>query len=338
MGSAWSQGHDDGISLSVSLLKKVAMYLGLTLLVVLAVVAGLALVPVGTGDLEASPDPASSYEDAVARFEAVVEEEDGKVCGECGSRLFTHGEKTDTAVVFFHGLSNSPRQFVELSELLYEDGYNVLILRMPYHGLLTHDVKELSYITAGDLVGYADRSVDIGAGLGDKVVVAGLSGGGSVAAWVAQNRADVDKVMLIAPLIGIEQVPGFATDLFINLFARLPNMDVASSSEPEREHVYRGQATRGVAEYMLLAKAVRKEADKEPSDVRMIDIVINANDDQVNNGMTEKLAEKWSESGAEVRTHEFAKSLGLHHDVIDVTNVKEKRDISYPVIIEMIES
>lgn len=310
-------------------------------LVIAGLAAGvllLALIPAGTGELRSIPDPADSYAEAERRVDAVIAREEGRVCGVCGTRFYSHGEKTGTAVVLIHGLSNSPRQFQEVGEHLYTAGYNVYIPRMPYHGLVSHDVSELSHIDVEELIGYADTSIDIAAGLGDRVVVAGLSGGGSVAAWVAQNRDDVDKVVLIAPLIGIKQLPGFANWMFTNTFTRLPGIDLASASEPEREHVYRGQSSRGVAEYMLLARGVNDQADGGTVAVHEITLILNAADDQVNNGMTEELADKWRQSGSNLTRYVFPRELGLPHDVIDVSNPDAETPVTYPVIIGHIES
>lgn len=311
---------------------------GFVLLGLLAFILVMALVPVGTGDIEPVADPAGSYAEGAARIEAAIAAEEGRVCGDCKTRFYTHGETTPGVVVLIHGLSNSPRQFQEMGERLHEAGYNVYIPRMPYHGLVSHDASEMGNITVGDLVRFADDAVDIAAGLGDEVIVAGLSGGGTVAAWIAQNRDDVDRVVLIAPFIGIRHLPGFANGFFVNLFARLPGVDFASSSEPYREHVYRGQSTRGLAEYLLLSKGVRRQAGVDPAAVDDIIVVLNGNDDQVNNGMTGDLAGDWQGSGATVIRYEFPESLGLPHDLIDVSNEKADPDVSYPVIIELIES
>ena len=106
----------------------------------------------------------------------------------CRSILLTHGQRTEKAVVLFHGYTNCPQQFRELGQILYEQGYNVLIPRLPRHGLADRKVENLSPLTAEELRECADMSVDIACGLGRKVYVAGLSAGGTLSAWVAQNR------------------------------------------------------------------------------------------------------------------------------------------------------
>jgi esterase/lipase len=67
-------------------------------------------------------------------------------------------------------------------------GYNVLIPRLPRHGLADRKVENLSPLKAEELRDCADASVDIACGLAQKVYVARLSAGGTLSAWIAQNR------------------------------------------------------------------------------------------------------------------------------------------------------
>ena len=126
----------------------------------------------------------------------------------CRSILLTHGQRTEKAVVLFHGYTNCPQQFRELGQILYEQGYNALIPRLPRHGLADRKVENLSPLTAEELRECADISVDIACGLGQKAYVAGLSAGGTLSAWVAQNRGDVTRVVLIAPALGLTRHDG----------------------------------------------------------------------------------------------------------------------------------
>src|SRR5215469_4042294 len=121
----------------------------------------------------------------------------------CRSILLTHGVRTERAVVFFHGLTNCPQQFRELGQIFFDMGDNVLILRLPRHGMADRKVENLSPLKAEELRDCADTSVDIACGLGQKVYVAGLSAGGTLAAWIAQNRSEVARVLLIAPALGL---------------------------------------------------------------------------------------------------------------------------------------
>lgn len=319
------------------ILKKSAKISGLVLTGLLIVILLLAIMPIDISDLASNPNPATSYADSVQRIQSVLAEEDGQVCDICGTRFYTHGDRTKKVVVLVHGLTNSPRQFEELGQMLFKDGYNVLIPRMPFHGLKTHTVSELGNTTTEDLRLFSDEIADMAAGLGEEVTVVGLSGGGTVAAWIAQNRSDVDKAVLIAPLYGVATVPPFANKMLGNLFVRIPDITWASSSEPPRESVYLGWSTRGVAEYMVFSRAAKPVADGEPAQVGNIVLVTNGNDHTVNNGMSEAVAEKWETAGATITRYQFDESLGLPHDYIDISAIGDKSQWIYPILIELIE-
>ncbi len=103
--------------------------------------------------------------------------------------------------------TSCPEQFRQLGQEFFDKGYNVYIPRQPYHGLQEQIDNELRYLRAEDLAAYGTESADIAQGLGEHVTVAGLSGGGTVASWLAQYRSDVDVAMPIAPFLGIGFIP-----------------------------------------------------------------------------------------------------------------------------------
>ncbi|MBI5871450.1 MAG: alpha/beta fold hydrolase [Actinobacteria bacterium] len=319
------------------ILKKIAKITGLVIAGLLIVLLLLAIIPIDISDLASNPDPAASYADSVQRIQSVLADEAGKVCDICGTRFYTHGDRTKKVVVLVHGLTNSPRQFEELGQMLFNDGYNVLIPRMPFHGLKTHTVAELGNTTTEDLRLFSDEIVDMAAGLGDEITVVGLSGGGTVAAWIAQNRGDVDKAVLIAPLYGVAPAPPLANEMLGNLFTRIPDITWASSSEKPRESVYLGWSTKGVAEYMVFSRAAQPVAEGEPAQVKNIVLVTNGNDHTVNNGMSEAVVEKWETAGAAVTRYQFDESLGLPHDVVDIAGIGDKSQWIYPILIGLIE-
>lgn len=70
----------------------------------------------------------------------------------------------------------------------------------------------------------ADTAVDLAHGLGERVYVLGLSSGGGVAAWIAQYRDDVERVVMVAPFFGAIGLPRGLNQSGINLITRLPNI------------------------------------------------------------------------------------------------------------------
>jgi pimeloyl-ACP methyl ester carboxylesterase len=321
--------------------KTILLVVGIIVAVIVAVILALALIPISTAGLVSRPDPAADYDEAVRRFEEYAAQE-GAVFQPCASRLMTHGAPTEVVVVLVHGLTNCPRQFVELGEQIYDTGANVLILRMPYHGLATEDgtaigdVSNVGAIRAEDYRDYADQVVDIAQGLGNDVRVLGLSAGGVVTAWIAQNRSDVSKTVVVSPAITLPGgMPGVLDYIVRNLFGRIPNVSLPSGGT--LDHAYAGESTRALAEMFMLAKAVGDQAQENPPAAGSIAVVTNANDDQVdNNDVRSHLIDVWRASGEEVETYEFPADLSLRHDLIDVAQPDAQPDLVYPKLMELL--
>ncbi len=59
---------------------------------------------------------------------------------------------------------------------------------------------------------YGDEVVDIARGLTDHVTMAGISCGGLITGWAAQQRQDVDLAVLTSPGFGFKAIPRFWRD------------------------------------------------------------------------------------------------------------------------------
>jgi pimeloyl-ACP methyl ester carboxylesterase len=318
------------------MIKKVLKVIGIVLLVLLGIILLLGLVPVSVPDLPSAPDPAVDYDAAVNRFEAYTAGEEGILMSpKSASILMSHGEKTDKVYVLIHGWTNSPFQWVDFGQLLYDQGYNVLILRLPFHGLASHDVAELQHATPELMRDYADDVVDIAAGLGDEVHVVGLSVGASIASWIAQNRTDVARAMPISPMYGISTLPKFVDYFLLNLAYRAPNFNLTDPSEPQREHVYRGESSKGVVNVMLFGSALFEQAEGEETAVTDIIVVTNDNDTTVNNRLTNEMTDLWRVTGSEPVTYVFPKELGYPHNSIDRT-CNPDADAVYATLLELL--
>lgn len=301
---------------------------------VLVVAIVLALIPIGTKGLDAAPDPAADYRAAADRFERISEGEDD-VRPACRSRLLTSGERAQRVVVLFHGLTNCPRQMVELAERLHENGATVLVLRAPDHGL-PGDVSEMGSVDAEDFRDYADDAIDIAAGLGDEVTVMGLSLGGMLTAWAAEERPEVDRAVVIAPALAVGGVPGFVADGFTNLFSRLPNLKLPSSGT-KLPHAYPPAiATHPSAQMFRLAKHVEEIAD-EKAPTAAVAVVLNDNDKTISNDRAARLAGTWDDGGVDVTVVRLPKGLGLPHDVVDVAQPEGNTEAVYPVLVALAE-
>lgn len=302
----------------------------------LAVILVLGVWPLSSRGMQSEPDPTVTYEEAVARFQQVEKSEQGIVNYLGHSRLLVHGDRTPRAYVLVHGTTNSPEQWGELGETLHARGHNVLILRMPYHGLESHRVSELGRLAARDLRAYADQAVDIAAGLGDEIVVVGISGGGAVASWMAQNRPEVERALALAPFFGVHGVPDFAGTLLMNAFSRLPNIVLDDPLETRRDWVYRGEATRGVVAFLALGHTVRQESETGSSPEGDMIVLTTAKDNTANNGTTAKLVDLWREAGSDVVTFEFEPALDIPHNSVDPAADTAKKQLVYNQMLKLL--
>jgi hypothetical protein len=76
-------------------LRRIARWFGAFLALVAVIVVALAAIPVSTSRLGAEPEPGGSYAEAVDRFQASTDGEDGTVYEPCESILLDHGERTE---------------------------------------------------------------------------------------------------------------------------------------------------------------------------------------------------------------------------------------------------
>lgn len=204
--------------------------IGLLLVVVIAL-----FTPIFDPDLGSHREPAGSYAEAVKRISKVQAAENKlDLIPEGKSSALLTGSRETTAVVVFHGYTSVPRQFRLIAEAYRAQGYNVWVPRLPYHGESDKMTRDFSKITESVARDFADRNVDIAQGLGDNVVVIGLSGGGSLGVWSAIERTDVDQAVLISPVLHPLGLPEWA-DRPVARALRVSPIDIYRWWDPQKK-------------------------------------------------------------------------------------------------------
>lgn len=320
---------------------------GLALVLVVALVGAfivLTLLPLDTRNLSANATtgtPARSYDEAVASIEAVRAEEAGLPLNpRCLSNLMTHGRKVARVVVFFHGLTNCPAQAEQLAARLFALGYNVYLPRIPQHGDADQMSLALADLTAEQMVAVGNQATDIAQGLGDEVVITGLSAGGIIAGWVGQHRADADQSIAIAPFLSPNLVPGWANHAATALLLNTPNAMVwwdpaTRDNPPGMTYAYPRYATHGLAQALRLSIALLDDAAAKPALSPGLGMLINEADDAVSNPKAEELVLHWRDHGASVNVVRLPQALDLGHDLIDPHQPTGDPDFVYQVLIDM---
>lgn len=286
-------------------------------------------------------NPATDYEQAMARMALVIANEENmpELNPVCRSKVLTHGKKTERVIVFVHGMTNCPAQFNALAPLFYNQGYNVLVPRIPHNGYSDPDTRALKDLTAEQLRDHCSEMVDVARGLGEQVTYAGISAGGTMAAWVAQNR-HVAKAVLIAPAFTISRgmhVP--LSRFFMYLLLLMPNV-MTQRFRPFTGavgHNYHGFATRGLGQLMRLGFSVYNTAKKTRPAAQSVLLITNAGDPAVENSITYALAERWKAKGLErLDICELDASYRLIHDIIDPNQKLQQTALVYPVLLDWI--
>ncbi len=322
---------------------KLSIFLGISVLFIILLLL-LAYKPFSLRETFVS-NPAESYEEAVVRTEDIqaAEAEIPDLSPECGTILMTHEEKVADAIVFFHGFTSCPDQFATLGEQYFNQGYNVLIPKQPRHGLQEFDGTPLKGLSAEELAAFGTQMADIAQGLGERVVVVGLSGGGSITTWLAQERADIDLAIPIAPFLGIGFIPRPLTRPLTNLILLIPDFHqwwdpVHQMSNPlSAPYSYRGYFMHSLFENLRLGFVAEEDAKRVKPAVGGILVITNANDESVNNAVVAEFEQLWLEHGEQfLQTFQFEQELQIPHDMITATRPNGRTDIVYPKLLEII--
>lgn len=291
-----------------------------------------AVVPATAGDVRSHANPARDFDHAVAKARALISADTAVAAPGGASILLVHAGRAPRAVVLFHGFTDSPRQFAALADSLFEMGDNVFVPRLPHHAERGKDVGELSRLTASELCRTADRAIDVAAGLGDSVVVLGLSVGGTLAVWAAEHRPEVRRAVVIAPAFEVARVPSILERPLVNLGSHVPNISRRSTPDSERPDRDPGFATHGLAQVLRLGMAVRRDADRRlPSRAEVL-FLVNANDRTVKTAPVLDLARLWNGRGVPVSVYEIPASLGLPHNVVDPMQRPGNAAVMYPTL------
>ncbi len=274
--------------------------------------------------INSQSNPVDGYEAAVAHVKAMQEDDIRDLTRDvCITKLYDHGKQTDHVIILLHGFTNCPEQFNELGRQYFEAGNNVFIPRMPHHGLIDRVTNALVNLTAESLAEFGDTVIDIARGLGKKVTVMGISGSGTLVTWLAQNRADVDFAVAIAPLFGLAFIPSPFTKLFERIALLLPNFYMwwdprTKANNPYSiYYAYPGYPTRALVELLRLAIITRAQAEKFPPKAGSITMIVNDAEPAVSNAEIHRFIELWRKHGMKnLHDVHFEKEMKLPHDII----------------------
>ena len=238
------------------------------------------------------------------------------------------GQRTERSVVLLHGYTNCPQQFDTIAQAYADAGYSVVVPRLPGHGHRDRLTKALSDVRPDDLVHTADLAVDIAAGLGAEVTVVGLSGGGTLAAWLATERNDVSRAVLIAPLVIPKVLPEFTVGPLAR-FSRLATDVYLWWDSEKRErladppYAYPRYSVRSLGAFLSIGREAQTTDPRRDTSLDRLVVITNENDGAVSNvgvHAVERHLERLlrlNQPSVDRFDYVFPESAGYKHDLVD---------------------
>jgi len=130
-------------------------------------------------------------------------------------------------VLVLHGFTGNPQSMRPLAEAVAAAGYTVELPLLPGHGTVIEDMVGTRW---PDWRGAAERSYEELAARCERVVVTGLSMGGTLSCWLAATRPEICGIAVVNPMVdppnadyraaveslldgGSEVAPGIGSDI-----------------------------------------------------------------------------------------------------------------------------
>lgn len=287
------------------------------------------------------PQPLASFQAAEERIEQIKSQDPKNLHPQSHSIFLSHGKRTRFSIVWFHGYTSSPAQFAVLAKECHRIGFNVYVPRLPCHG----EADPLSQATRGlkaDMLARAtDEAIDVAHGLGEEVTIGGLSMGGVLTAWAAQQRA-VRKAVIISPALSVKNLPTSLVKPLTLVIRALPdkmrwwNKDLKDNYD-KPNYQYRWHSMHGLAAILRLSFRVEAWSKKAAPQAASTWMVLNKNDKAVNFDHCQAIVQNWKKfPNASVYQHTFAQELELDHDLIDPGSPRQKIQLVYPVLMKIV--
>lgn len=246
-----------------------------------------------------------------------------------------------TAVVLIHGFTNCPQQWMTFAAPLENDGYAIVVPRLPGHGYADRTSRSIGRVRTEELLATASDAVDIAAGLAERVVIAGLSIGGSIAIWLALHRSDVATVVAIVPFLGLKPLGAAANAVAAAVLTSLPDFfvpwDPSGKDETIPPYAYTHFPTRVLGECLHVGIDCY-DRSRTAVPAGNVHFLLNEKEPAVNNGMALEVARRFERDRSGSTQTIVLDDLPANHDIIDPTNPLARTEIVYPRVRGLIDS
>jgi len=180
------------------------------------------------------------------------------------------------AVVFLHGLTDSPYSLRHLARRYRELGFVAVAPRLPAHGTVPAALAEVEWEEWSEATRLAVREARRRAGPGVPLHIVGFSNGGALAMMYAldaigdERLEQADRIVLIAPMIGITSFARFAGvfgwPAVLPAFANAAWLGIVPEFNPFK---YNSFPVNGARQSSLLTRALQRRLDRYAREGRL---------------------------------------------------------------------
>jgi len=164
-------------------------------------------------------------------------------------------------ILLLHGFTGSPDSMLGLAEAFADAGFTVELPLLPGHGTSVDDLAEPGWADGSAAAEAASTELDARV---DRVVVVGLSMGGSLTAWLATRHPEIAGIVCINPAMRLpEPLVQAAREMLDGGVDRIPSIGGDVADPAAREKAYDATPLRPL---LSLADA----ADELGGDIRRI--------------------------------------------------------------------
>ncbi len=242
----------------------------------------------------------------------------------CRSQFLLHPVPTSKVCLFFHGFTAAPYQFLPMGRVFYQAGYNVIIPRLPGHGQAGDWNSKTPPPLPTDANAYKQFALEWltqAQQFGDQVVVGGLSGGGTLSAWLALEKPDcVDRALLFAAYLASSNK---VVDLFVKTFNTY--FEWISDKPKDQTIGYEGFEFENLRVFLEIGDEVLKRSESAISPPMFI--ISTDADRAVSNPDHERLFENLLPRQPKTWYYRFDRSLNIPHTMMTKAEGNDWEDL-----------
>lgn len=183
------------------------------------------------------------------------------------------------ALVFLHGLTDSPYSGRTIARLYREKGYVAIAIRLPGHGTVPAGLTDAQWEEWAEAARLAVREARRRIGPERPLHLIGYSNGGALATKYAldalgdKSLARPDRIVLISPMIGITELARFAGvfgwPAVLPAFEKAAWLDIVPEFNPFK---YNSFPVNGARQSSLLARALQRQIAQYARDGRLAEL------------------------------------------------------------------